>query len=322
MRFLAALLFALSLTAPAWAQAQYTYAYRTDAQDVPFAALEDGAGFAAWASGFESFAESATPALSVCALTNTAPIPPASTVTRGCAFPSGPTLNVTVRTPTTITPGRPVIFVLSAWGNVQNETVGTQAKADGYVVVEMTYQYWYDALAPLYASGGYLPVWGRAAARVAEQIEPVLPAHSGYAVISSATGSLIAPYFVMWRSQPRAVVTNGVLLSLDWLRRNYRIANVPNMWDLGYVNSYAPVFLTMAPAPVQWQMGSTDAFWPQIAGLPGYTLRGQTTDEVFGLFETLDRGWNLLGGDTHIHFGTNGHLEPDYAAAIAFVEAH
>ena len=320
MRAVLALLFALSFAVPASAQAQHDYAYWADARDIPFAALESGAGIPAWVADFEAYIEGATPAISACAVTNATPIAPASTVTRGCAFPSGPTLNVTVRTPATIAPGRPVIYVLSAWGNVQNETVGIQAKADGYVVVELTYQYWYEALAPLYGAGGYLPVWGRIASRVAEQVEPLLPAHSGYAVISTATGSLIAPYFVMWRSQPRAVVTNGVLLSLDWLRRNYRVG--PNFWDLGYVNSYAPVFLTMAPAPVQWQMGTSDAFWPSTAPLEGHTLRGQSTDEAYGLFATLDRGWGLLGGETEIHFGANGHLAPDYAAAMAFVEAN
>lgn len=317
-RLLAVLL--LWCAAPlAHAVPQYEYAYRPDARDLSFASIVTGSGYTANASAFKAYIRNATPAISACALTDTSAVLLGATQTRGCAFPAGPTLNVRVRTPAAVTPSRPVIYLLSAWGNAAADTVGSRAQADGYVVVELTYQYWVDALAPLYGAGGFTPVWGRVAALVADQVEPVLPAHTGSAVISSATGSLVAPYFLLWRDPPRAVVTNGVLLSLDWLRRNYRVG--PNYWDLGYVNSYAPVFLTMAPAPTQWQMGTTDAFWPNTAPLPNAS-RGQGADEAFGLFSTLERGWTLSGGDADLYLGAQGHLEPDYAAAIAFIAAH
>ena len=317
----------LALALPAHAQ-QYSYTYRSDAEDVPMSALASGSGLSAWASTFENYARSVTPAIGTCALTDTTPIPAGSVVTRSCAFGSGPTLSVKIRTPTTITASRPAIFVLSAWGVGANETVGAAAAADGYVAVEVSYQDWYSALAPLYPSGGYLPVWGRVAARIMDQVDAVLPAHDGYSVISSATGSLVAPFFVTWRTtQPRAIVTNGVLLSLDWLRRNYRYPGLPNIWDIGYVGSFTPVYLTMAPTPTQWQMGTTDAFWPDLGPLPPSgpfvgTDRGQTSDEAYGQFLVLQRGWSVLGGATTLHTGTQGHLEPDYAAAIAFIAAH
>lgn len=306
---------------------QYDYAYRSTAWDVSYADMSSSSSFSSFKSEMVTKLVSANVLISAGTLTNTTPPALGSTTSYSVSFPSGPTLASLVRIPSSIDSTKPVIYVFSAWGNAANETMGALFQADGYIVVEIQYQSWYAGLSALYTNYGYLPVWGVVAHRVAEAIDQILPSHSGYSIVSSATGSLVTPFFVLYHQTPKAIVTNGVLLSLDWLRRNYRYPGTPNIWDLGYVDSYTPVFMTMACIPMQFQIGTADSFYPDVSPISPsspYTGsdRGQTLDESYGQYLLLEKSWHLSGTTIELSKTAMGHLEPDYTKALVFIQAH
>lgn len=314
---------ALVLTASA--AAAYEWSYSQLVQDVPMTAFESLSAMQTWAVGYETALKNATWQPSTCNLVNPPSIGLGQTVTLTCSFPSGPSLSVKVRTPTAIDAAKPMVVVLPAWG--ADEPAAVSFQADGYVTVHIKFQDWHTALTALYAANGYLPIWGVIADRIMDQVEPLLPAHDGEAVVSSATGSLVAPFYAMYRTDVRSVVTNGVLLSLDWLRRNYRYAGLPNIWDHAMAISYTPVYLTMLGTPAQWQMGTADGFYPNPLALPasgGFAgaPRGQTVDEVLGQFLVLEKAWDMAEAPIEMAIGPQGHTAVNYAAALAFVAAH
>lgn len=301
------------------------YTYFPNMTDIPVEALFDATAAGNFVSSFRTTLRNATAKASACNAVNTTPIVAGETRNAAFSFPSGPTLNVTVKAPSVIDPDKPVVVVLPAWGGgTGNET--DLFLADGYIVVLIRFQDWFTALAPLYNSSGYLPIWGMVADRIMDALEPLLPAHDGEVISSSATGSLVAPFYAMYRSNVKAIVTNGVMLSLDWLRRNYRITGLANIWDHGLVVSYAPIFVTMAPVPVQHQMGTADGFWPNPAPQPASgtfegVARGQDIVEVFGFYSILESVANNVGQSIELHQGAQGHLAIDYPAALAFIQS-
>lgn len=320
----AALAIAL-LIIPSSVAVGFDYAYPAGVKDVPLSAFNSASAMGAFASSYRATLTGATWQPGTCTLTNGSVIAPGETRVVSCGFVGGPTLSVKVRAPSIIDAAKPYVAVFPAWGS--DEPAALSFVADGYVTVHVKFEDWFDALAPLYNQNGYLPVWGVIADRIMDQVEAILPAHTGEAIVSSATGSLVAPFYALYRSDVRSIVTNGVLLSLDWLRRNYRFDTVPNFWDHGLALSYTPIYLTMAPTPTQWQMGTADGFYPDntpLAASPHFsgTPRDQTTDEVLGQFLVLEKGWALLGGAAEMHVGSEGHLAVDYSAALAFVAAH
>lgn len=301
------------------------WVYASGVRDVPLSAFDDCETMSEFVGNYADELKTITWQPGPCNLIGQRPIQPGETRVVSCAFSSGPTLSVTVRAPAVVDPKKPAVTVFPAWGADGPSAVSFAN--DGYITVLVRFQDWYDALAPLYNQNGYLPIWGVIADRIMDQVNAILPAHEGEAVVSSATGSLVAPFYVLYRADVRVIVTNGVLLSLDWLRRNYRYTAWPNIWDHGLAISYTPIYLTMAHIPTQFQMGRADAFFPNIAPVPGAPSfsgypRGQMTDEVLGQFLVLQKGWDLMGNKASMFIGPQSHLAVDHPAALAFVAEH
>lgn len=348
MKLWRSLLFLALLPAAMAASADYPYpGYPVTPLDIPLATVldPDPATFTAWQATATTkikagMAQGAGTLWSAGNLTNSSPLPLNSFLAKTVSFPSGPTLGIGIRTPAVIDPDKPVIYVLSAWGRVLVETIGAAFQADGYIVVECPYETWYktNVYGGLPATYGYTQLFARSCFRVIEAIEPVLGAHTGNAIVSTATGSLVAPFLAVWLRDagktPRSMVANGVLLSLDWLRHwNPTGSPVPLFWDINRsnfgTNGFETIWAAIAPIPTQFQMSPQDAFYPGWGPIPPYnglsgTARGTMTIEVYGMFAMLRDLWAKLGSSDMVLAppASNGHLEPDYPAALSFVQAH
>jgi hypothetical protein len=195
----------------------------------------------------------------------------------------------------------------------------------GYVVWAPQHLF-YKALAPLYDEFDHTLVWAKVESVLLDAIRPHLPQYDQMAIAGLSSGGLTGPTMMAFRSDIKVGVFAGSLLSLDYLRENYRIKGHPNQWDMRMLTSYAPLYMLIAPRPVQWQMGRKDDFFPSTSPMapkdnwfPG-TPRGVMTSEVVGEFLMLKEVWGKMGAPVSLLLHSGGH-NFDFEAGAAFIDA-
>lgn len=196
----------------------------------------------------------------------------------------------------------------------------------GYVVWAPGHLF-YDALPQFRPAHDYHILWTKMESVMLDAALPLIPAHEGTAVVGLSSGGTTGAFLMAYRRDIGVGVFAGSLVSLGYLRENYRVVNHPDQWDVRMLMSYAPVWALIAPRPVQWQMGRRDGFFPRTTPLgpigswfPG-TRRGVMTTEMVGEFLAMREIWRKAGGDISLSIHDGGH-ELAFREGEGFIADH
>jgi hypothetical protein len=83
-----------------------------------------------------------------------------------------------------------------------------------------------------------------------------------YIAAGLSAGGQIAYLLMAYRQDVKVGVFAGAAQNLDYLRREYRINDHPNCWDIDGINSFTQIQALIAPRPIQIQLGMLDPFAP------------------------------------------------------------
>ncbi|WP_460033550.1 dienelactone hydrolase family protein [Megalodesulfovibrio paquesii] len=237
--------------------------------------------------------------------------------------------------PRTVHPERPVVLALHgheeyAWGRLpysnflEHRWMHALAEA-GYVVFAPISMY-HKEIADIAEQYSYPLTWTRLASDTLDAIaDPVLAAipHQGLAVAGLSAGGTIGYCLMAYRQDISRGVFAGALQSLEFLRREYRIAGHPNCWDIPQLRSYSAIQALIAPRPVMFQMGRQDPFFAGPAPMQATSAFSGSTrpvmaTEIAADIAVLKRIWRVHDGVAEntlcLRLHEGGHvLEPDTA---------
>jgi hypothetical protein len=253
-------------------------------------------------------------------------------------FPYGPMIGTLLAVPAKVDPNKPVIIAISGhevaehgttpWSNFDPGYWPEQWVKSGYVVFSPSHIWWKE-LGDFVKKGNlsWPVVWAMTISRLLDAVMPDLPPHNGMIATGLSSGGISASFLMAYRNDIKAGVFAGSFYQLPYLRGNYRIAGVPDDWDVEHVLDYTPIYALLAPRAVEWQMGRKDSFFPTTALMPGNggafpgLPRPNSVENFLGSWLLVKRIWKNEGGkgkaQLYIHDG--GHIY-DFAAAKSFVE--
>lgn len=133
----------------------------------------------------------------------------------------------------------------------------------GYVVWAPVSMY-HEEIKTIADSKGYLASWVKIVSSGIDYGQNFIwkKPRAGYAAIGLSSGGTIGFSLMAYRSDVLIGVFAGADPDLDFLRREYRIKNHPNCWDVKDISSYTTIQSLIAPRPVQFQLGEKDPFFP------------------------------------------------------------
>jgi hypothetical protein len=198
----------------------------------------------------------------------------------------------------------------------------------GYVVITPSHLP-YAHFPNLYTSWDYAIVWTRFAWDIVNAClgTPAgFPEHTGLVACGLSSGGIGASFMTAWRPEISRGVFAGSLLSLEFARQNYRIAGLPNSWDMRKVYSYLPYYLYFANRHVQFQLGRVDSFFPDHtawvsdgASFLG-TDRDMMSSEIMGEYLPTRDAAQKLGGKADLLIHDGGHIFKSDAALSFLAE--
>jgi hypothetical protein len=198
----------------------------------------------------------------------------------------------------------------------------------GYVVITPSHLP-YDQLGSLAPNHDYHAVWTKFVWDIVTAsmgMPSGMPAFSGMVAAGLSSGGTTASMLMAWRPEISRGVFSGSLLSMEFMRQNYRIPGHPDSWNLRNVYGYMPYYLLCADRRVQWQLGQGDSFYPDHTALapinpwfPG-TDRDVMTTEVLGDYLPVRDAANKLGGVADLLIHSGGH-EFRVTEALSFLSA-
>lgn len=306
------------------------------------AVLNGGADFDTWRAGFNPIFKAMVDNVPISA--STTPVVGAPVQRTGYnlrqiigKFPGGPDIPTLLAVPDVIDPTKPIIIAIHGHEIPERGTVPASMFNPGYwpekwaqagYVVWVPSHLWYTQLAPQIAAGhSHHIVWTKMLSRVLDASIPYFPGHNGMVATGLSSGGVGASFLMAYRSDIDKGVFAGSLISLDYMRENYRIQGHPNQYDVKQIFDYAPIYALIAPKPAQWQMGRQDTFFPKTTAVgpsgtafPGLP-RPVSAQDFMGEWLLMKRVWEIKGGTPDLYVHSGGHIF-DFPAAKTFVEAN
>jgi len=196
----------------------------------------------------------------------------------------------------------------------------------GYVVWAPSHLL-YTQLESLYEKNEHHFVLTQFICQSLDAISEILPEHKGFVVAGSAAGGITGPFLTAYRDDILGCVFSGASIPLEFLRREYRIVNHPDHWDIKGFYSYTPIDALIAPRPLQVQMGTKDALHPDKTPyapkgnwFPG-TSRDVTVDEFMGMHLILEKIWGKYSAPISLHFYDGPHGGVDVEGLLEFLDS-